>query len=200
MTATSILILTLLQKSKTKCRSLLKSANNETKIMCENRDRDRHCYSMHQFILMLNNDCTLFKLSRLTLFYFITVFSFVAAGAYVTLSVKPPGGDLYPPTPTMPSVGFLGGNGGRPHHHLSTDRVTAPLPVNVSCLKSLTITKNKVLLGFLHTTWVLCPCPSDYHNQIHISAHSSVRIDLASANTTAKYSSQFVLHLTLKPF
>lgn len=55
-----------------------------------------------------------------------------AAGAYVTLTVKPPGGDLYPPTPTMPSVGFLGGNGGRPHHHLSTERVTAPLPVNVS--------------------------------------------------------------------
>ncbi|XP_021946876.1 uncharacterized protein LOC110844861 isoform X3 [Folsomia candida] len=70
-----------------------------------------------------------------------------AAGAYVTLTLrsdsdpatssvrnsltgKPPGGDLYPPSPNMPSVGFLGGNGGRPHHHLSTDYVTAPLPVN----------------------------------------------------------------------
>lgn len=53
-------------------------------------------------------------------------FVFTAAGAYVTLTVKQP--DII----NMPGVGLIGGNGGRQHHLPTNDRVTAPLPVNVS--------------------------------------------------------------------
>ena len=54
-----------------------------------------------------------------------TFLCFSAAGAYVTLTVRP--ADMT----SMP--GMIGGNGAR-SHHLQTphERVTAPLPANVS--------------------------------------------------------------------
>ncbi|CAL8080561.1 unnamed protein product [Orchesella dallaii] len=57
-----------------------------------------------------------------------------AAGAYVTLTVKP--SDLI----SMPGVGLIGGNGGRPH-----DRVTAPLPVNSEIQQQLQGNKLRTL-------------------------------------------------------
>jgi hypothetical protein len=66
---------------------------------------------------------------------------YLAAGPYVTLTVKPPDGNGIG-IGNMPSVGFLGGNGGRTHHHLSSnERVTAPLPVNVRVLSCVFLSK-----------------------------------------------------------